>query len=156
MMCPLTVHAFYYGLILYTLRHRSRPPEPTVCTVDTPTSDVYTSPFVLTSSPGLQMFTDAVTPKYVVKAKTSVTQTLSIVTCCYVICVFPYQLLLLVFSLIGTGECGLCWVIHVTLVFAHCCANPFIYTAKYSEEGLRKLSLHLHKTWRVMPTMAEL
>ena len=143
MMCPLIVHAFCYGRIMYTLRHRSRPAEPTVFAVD-----VHASPAVSTSVPRLQMSIDAGTPKYVVKTKKTVTQTLSIVTCCYVICFLPYQVRLLLFHLNGIGECGLCWIIPAILVFAHCCVNPFTYTARYAEfqEGLRKLGLQLRKT----------
>ncbi|KAI0212914.1 hypothetical protein LSAT2_002115 [Lamellibrachia satsuma] len=149
MICPLTVHAFCYGRILCTLRHRSRPPKPTVFIVDTPKpDDVHTSQSVLTNFPRMPMSSEAGSSTYVNKAKESVTQMLSIVTCCYVICFVPYQLRLLVFHLVGTGECTLCWIIPVTLVFAHCCANPLIYTARYAEfqEGLRKLVLYLRKT----------
>ena len=149
MICPLTVHAYCYGRIMYTLRHRSRPPKPRVFIVDAPKpDDVHTRQSVSTDSPRMQMSLEAGSSTYVTKAKKSVTQVLSIVTCCYVICFLPHQLRLLVFHLSGIGECGLCWIIPVTLVFAHCCANPFIYTARYAEfqEGLRKLALYLRKT----------
>ncbi|KAI0212910.1 hypothetical protein LSAT2_002143 [Lamellibrachia satsuma] len=144
MICPLTVHAYCYSRILYTLRHRSRPPKPTVFIVDAPKPYVvHTSQFVSTNSPRMQMSSEAASSTYVTKAKE-----LSIVTCCYVICFLPLQLRLLVFHLSGIGECGPCWIIPATLVFAHCCANPFIYTAIYAEfqERLRKLALYLRKT----------
>ena len=149
MMCPLILHVFCYGRILYTLHCRSQPPVSAVFTLDRLTSpDVHTIRSASTSSHGLHACLSVGNFKHVAKATKNVTQTLSIVTLCYVICFLPHQVRVLLFHIGGLGECGLCWLIPVTLVFAHCCINPFIYTARYVEfqEGLRSLALHLRLT----------